>query len=95
MDRREDLAKINELELQIRELRVANAKLKAQVEEYKNKEQTISSAIIASIDHANQLEASRKKLYSLDIQRSILMYLRMEQVNNELYQRYPELKKDP
>lgn len=95
MDRSDNLTKINELELQIRELRVANAKLKAQIEEYKNKEQTISSAIIASIDHANQLEASRKKLYSLDIQRSRLMYLRMEQVINELYQKYPELKKDP
>ena len=94
MERREDSSKIAELEAQIRELRMANARLRAQVDEYKNKEQTISSAIIASIDHANQLEASRKKLYSLDIQRSRLMYLRMEQVINELYLRYPELKKD-
>ena len=94
MERRDDLSKIAELESQIRELRMTNARLRAQVDEYKNKEQTISSAIIASIDHANQLEASRKKLYSLDIQRSRLMYLRMEQVINELYLRYPELKKD-
>ena len=94
MDKKEDLARIRELELQVKELRMANAKLRAQVDEYKNKEQTISSAIIASIDHANQLEASRKKLYSLDIQRSRLMYLRMEQVINELYLKYPELKKD-
>lgn len=94
MERRDDSSKIAELESQIRELRMANARLRAQVDEYKNKEQTISSAIIASIDHANQLEASRKKLYSLDIQRSRLMYLRMEQVINELYLRYPELKKD-
>lgn len=94
MDKREEQSKIQELESQIRELRTANARLRAQVDEYKNKEQTISSAIIASIDHANQLEASRKKLYSLDIQRSRLMYLRMEQVINELYLKYPELKKD-
>ena len=94
MERREDTSRIAELEAQIKELRLANAKLRAQVDEFKNKEQTISSAIIASIDHANQLEASRKKLYSLDIQRSRLMYLRMEQVINELYIRYPELKKD-
>ena len=46
------------------------------------------------MEHANQLEASRKKLYSLDIQRSRLMYLRMEQIINELYARYPELKED-
>ena len=94
MERKEDLSKIAELEAQVKELRLANARLRAQVDEYKNKEQTISSAIIASIDHANQLEASRKKLYSLDIQRSRLMYLRMEQVINELYLKYPELKKD-
>ena len=95
MEKRDDSLRIIELENQIRELRTANAKLRAQVDEYKNKEQTISSAIIASMEHANQLEASRKKLYSLDIQRSRLMYLRMEQVINELYLKYPELKKDP
>ncbi len=95
MERREETSRIAELEAQISELRLTNARLRAQVDEYKNKEQTISSAIIASIDHANQLEASRKKLYSLDIQRSRLMYLRMEQVINELYRKYPELKKDP
>ena len=94
MDKREENSKIAELEAQVRELRMTNAKLRAAVDEYKNKEQTISSAIIASMEHANQLEASRKKLYSLDIQRSRLMYLRMEQVINELYLKYPELKKD-
>ena len=94
MEKRDDSVRIKELERQVAELRLANAKLRATVDEYKNKEQTISSAIIASMEHANQLEASRKKLYSLDIQRSRLMYLRMEQVINELYRKYPELKKD-
>lgn len=94
MDKREEQSRIAELESQIVELKKANAKLKATVEEFRSKEQTISSAIIASMEHANQLEASRKKLYSLDIQRSRLMYLRMEQIINELYVRYPELKKD-
>ena len=92
MEKRDDNVRIKELERQVAELRLANAKLRATVDEYKNKEQTISSAIIASMEHANQLEASRKKLYSLDIQRSRLMYLRMEQVINELYRKYPELK---
>lgn len=94
MDRKEENLRIAELEMQIAELKRANAKLKDTVEEFRNKEQTISSAIIASMEHANQLEASRKKLYSLDIQRSRLMYLRMEQIINDLYHRYPELKKD-
>ena len=76
------------------ELKAANAKLMNKVEEFRNKEQQISTAIMASMEHANQLEASRKKLYTLDIQRSRLMYLRMEQVIHELYLKYPELKKD-
>ncbi|MBE5741072.1 MAG: hypothetical protein E7351_00870 [Clostridiales bacterium] len=95
MEKRDDQQKIAQLEATISELRNANARLRATIEEYKNKEQTISSAIIASMEHANQIEATRKKLYSLDIQRSRLMYLRMEQVINELYKKYPELKKDP
>lgn len=94
MDKREEMQKIIELERTIAEQKNQIAKLQATVEEYKNKEQTISSAIIASMEHANQLEASRKKLYSLDIQRTRLMYLRMEQLINELYVKYPELRKD-
>lgn len=94
MDRREESLKIAELEATIAELRSQNARLKDTIEEYKNKEQTISSAIIASMEHANQLEASKKKILSLDLQRSRLMYLRMEQVINELYLKYPELRRD-
>ena len=90
-----NLTRIAELERTVQELRESNSRLLNMVEEYKKKEQSISSAIIASMEHANQLEASRKKLYLLDIQRSRLMYLRMEQIINELYRRYPELKKDP
>ena len=94
MDRKEESQRIIELENQVAELKRANTRLMAQVEDFRSKEQTISSAIISSMEHANQLEASRKKLYSLDIQRSRLMYLRMEQIINELYNKYPELKKD-
>lgn len=86
--------RIDELETTIAEQRQTITKLRAVVDDYKKKEQSISSAIIASMEHANQLEASRKKLYLLDIQRSRLMYLRMEQIINELYVRYPELAKD-
>lgn len=93
--RQEELnEKIKELQSTIIEQRETISRLRAIVEDYKNKEQSISSAIIASMEHANQLEASRKKLYMLDIQRSRLMYLRMEQIINELYHKYPELKKD-
>lgn len=96
MDKREfELTnKISDLERKIAEQNRTISQLKSIIDDYKSKEQSISNAIIASMEHANQLEASRKKLYSLDIQRSRLMYLRMEQVINELYRRYPELKKD-
>ena len=96
MDKRE-----NELLNKIDELEAVNLKQKREIDrltsvidEYKKKEQSISNAIIASMEHANQLETSRKKLYLLDIQRSRLLYLRMEQIINELYKRYPELTKD-
>lgn len=93
-DNQEYLNKINSLEKTIAEQEIKMSKMQTVIDEYKSKEQSISSAIIASMEHANQLEASRKKLYSLDIQRSRLMYLRMEQIINELYVRYPELYKD-
>ena len=95
MDRTEELlSRIASLETTIMEQRQTIAKQRAIIEEFKSKEQSISSAIIASMEHANQLEASRKKLYTLDIQRSRLMYLRMEQIINELYARYPEISRD-
>lgn len=95
MDKTSELnLRIAALETTIRQLQQTNAKQREIIEEFKAKEQSISNAIIASMEHANQLEQSRKKLYSLDIQRSRLMYLRMEQIVNELYARYPELKQD-
>lgn len=95
MDKTAELnARIAELEAKVKELQQANARQRVIIDEFRSKEQSISSAIIASMEHANQLEQSRKKLYSLDIQRSRLMYLRMEQIINELYARYPELKQD-
>ncbi len=94
MKENEYISKIKELESIITDQRVKIARLNATIEEYQRKEQSISSAIVASMEHANQMEANRKKLYMLDIQRSRLMYLRMEQIINELYIKYPELKKD-
>ena len=83
------------LENEVARLKHENEKLRASIEEYRSKESSISSAIISSIEHANQLEASRRKVYNLDIQRTRLLYLRMEQIIAELYRKYPELNKDP
>ncbi len=87
-------SEIESLRAEVAEQRKTIMRQKAVIEDFKTKEQSISSAIIASMEHANQLEASRKKLYSLDIQRSRLMYLRMQQIIDELYLRYPEISKD-
>ncbi len=86
--------RVRELERRVADLMRENVSLRAEVQEFRSKEQSISNAIIASMEHAKQLETSRKKLYSLDIQRSRLLYLRMEQIINDLYRRYPELRKD-
>lgn len=82
------------LKLKISELEENINNLNSVINGYKAKEESISSAIVFAVERSNQLEASRKKLYQLDIQRSRLLYMRMEQVLNELYSRYPELKKD-
>ena len=82
------------LKLKISELEENINNLNSIINGYKAKEESISSAIVFAVERSNQLEASRKKLYQLDIQRSRLLYMRMEQVLNELYSRYPELKKD-
>lgn len=82
------------LKLKISELEENIKNLNSIINGYKAKEESISSAIVFAVERSNQLEASRKKLYQLDIQRSRLLYMRMEQVLTELYSRYPELKKD-
>lgn len=83
------------LKLKIKEKDEIIASLNKQVDDYKAKEESISNAIVFAVERSNQLEDSRKRLYQLDIQRSRLLYMRMEQVLNELYLRYPELKKEP
>ena len=82
------------LKMKVQELQATIQELNKTIEAYKAKEESISSAIVFAVERSNQLEASRKKLYQLDIQRSRLLYMRMEQVLAELFARHPELKKD-
>lgn len=82
------------LKMKNQELQATILELNKTINSYKAKEESISSAIVFAVERSNQLEASRKKLYQLDIQRSRLLYMRMEQVLAELYARHPELKKD-
>ena len=51
------------LKLKIQELEDNIAHLNKVIEDYKAKEESISSAIVFAVERSNQLEASRKKLY--------------------------------
>ena len=92
----------------IENLKVENARLKMMLEEQREsikrlsgeiklheaKEQSISSAILFAVERSSQWDNSMRKLYELGIQRTRLLYARMERVLNELYSKYPELKKE-
>lgn len=70
------------------------ATLSKQINDFKAKEQSISAAIIAASEKAKQMEEASRKLFQIEIQRNRLLYMRMEQVLNELHTKYPEIKTD-
>ena len=92
----------------IENLKAENARLRSMVEEQRDsikrlsneiksheaKEQSISSAILFAVERSSQWDNSMRKLYELGIQRTRLLYARMERVLNELYTKYPDLKKE-
>ena len=92
----------------IENLRAENARLKSMVEQqresiknlskeikmHETKEQSISSAILFAVERSNQWDNSMHKLYELGIQRFRLLYAKMERVLNDLYTKYPALKKE-
>ena len=92
----------------IENLKAENARLRSMVEQQREsiknlsreiktheaKEQSISSAILFAVERSNQWDNSMRKLYELGIQRSRLLYAKMERVLKELYAKYPALKKE-
>lgn len=74
--------------------RDAIRRLTGEVKSHEAKEQSISSAIVFAVERSNQWDSSMHKLYELNIQRLRLLYARMEKVLNDLYIKYPELKKE-
>lgn len=65
-----------------------------EVKSHEAKEQSISSAIVFAVERSSQWDNSMHKLYELNIQRLRLLYARMEKVLNDLYAKYPGLKKE-
>lgn len=78
----------------IEDQREAIKKLNNDIKLHEAKEQSISSAILFAVERSNQWDNSMSKLYELGIQRSRLLYARMERVLSELYNKYPALKKE-
>ncbi|MBQ3502795.1 MAG: hypothetical protein IJA72_03940, partial [Clostridia bacterium] len=74
--------------------RDAIRRLTGEVKSHEAKEQSISSAIVFAVERSNQWDSSMHKLYELNIQRLRLLYARMEKVLNDLYAKYPALKKE-
>ena len=66
--------------------------LEQQLVAYKSREQNISSAISFAVERSEQIEDSRKKIYELDIQRTRLLYVKLESVLNEIYAQFPTVK---
>ena len=87
-------AENSRLRLMVKRLMESNKNLSKEVKRHETKEQSISSAILFAVERSNQWDNSMRKLYELGIQRSRLLYAKMERVLNELYSRYPALKKE-
>lgn len=95
MDSIENLKAENvRLRAMVEEQRESIKRLSNEIKSHEAKEQSISSAILFAVERSNQWDNSMRKLYELGIQRSRLLYARMERVLNELYTKYPELKKE-
>ena len=64
-----------------------------QLAEYRAKEQSIASALEFVVERSAQIDATSYKLYELDIQRSRLLYMNLENALRKIYDKYPELQK--
>jgi len=87
-------AENSRLRSMIKQQRESIEKLSKEIKMHETKEQSISSAILFAVERSNQWDNSMRKLYELGIQRSRLLYAKMERVLNELYSKYPVLKKE-
>lgn len=66
--------------------------LEQEISSYKLRERNISSAIGFAVERSGQIEDSRNKIYELDIQRTRLLYVKLESVLNEIYAQYPNVR---
>ncbi len=86
-------ARVIEQEAQINKLSQQLSSRDEKLAEYRAKEQSISSALEFAVERSTQIDATSYKLYELDIQRSRLLYMSLENALRKVYLKYPELKK--
>lgn len=64
---------------------------RASLNEYKDKDQQISRALVMAVEKAEQIENTSKRIYGLEIKRVRLLYNRWEVLLEEIERRYPNL----
>ena len=62
----------------------------ARLQQYIEKDQEISKALIYAVEKADQIESSSKKLYDLEIKRVRLLYQRWEEMLLQIESNYPK-----
>ncbi|MEG1500182.1 MAG: DivIVA domain-containing protein, partial [Clostridia bacterium] len=66
--------------------------LTSSIKTFQNKKDNISSALIAAVDKAKQIENSSKNVYKLKIEQINLLYGKWETLLSEMLTKYPDLK---
>ena len=82
---------IKEKQSRINELREENYILSRKLEEYKQKESYIASALTNANEKASEIENNAKKQYALEIENVKALYSKYEKFLNELIKRYPKM----
>lgn len=84
--------KLQEQKERIIALREENDALKAKLNTYSVKDESISRALVLAVEKAKELENSSKNLYELEIQRIRILYSRWEKLLNLIIKKYPNVK---
>lgn len=76
----------------IKELLQQNEELKAKVEDYNKKEESISNALMQAVDKAKQIEEGSKRIYELEIQKIRLLFNKYKTFLDDLIQNQTDVK---
>lgn len=83
---------LKEKQARINELREENFRLLKELNMLKEKEDTISKALISSTEKAKEIEETSKLTYSIELKNLDEFYKRWQSFLNELIARYPKMR---